>query len=333
MTLPDQNKLFNNISQEYNDIKESITRITESDQALISMFFEKPNTKSQENLRLNFEDSFEYIRLYFNSGRYQGYKFHDNKNLIIFALEKKKKPHFKLFKPLGPNGTKKIPEIVGALSSITDYPIQLVCLNNTHLKALKNNPQIQIKNIKEFSYYIYDLNQLNNLRGNRWKNVRQKITAFKKTYPKLTTQQLSPDNYEETIHFIGAWRRQLLSRRGLSYANLEKNKFAAQYYSVKNDISNIWSTVYRLSGRVVAFQMLYRLGETEAAHAIGLADTEVKNLSEFTQVQIWEELLRAGIRYINDGPSWRPGLDRYKQKFNPISSQQVFECKLSIVKD
>jgi hypothetical protein len=99
-------------------------------------------------------------------------------------------------------------------------------------------------------------------------------------------------------------------------------------FSSKNDFQNVWGMVYRLRGRVVAFQLLYRLGPDAAAHAIGLALNEIKGLSETTQVQIWELLYNQGIRFINDGPSWRPGLERYKKKFNPIKSQKVFECKL-----
>jgi len=78
-----------------------------------------------------------------------------------------------------------------------------------------------MKNIKEFNYWIYDLNTMNDLHGIKWKNVRQKISAFHNNNPKLKIEQLSKNNYEDVIHFIGEWRRTLLSKRGLSYANLK----------------------------------------------------------------------------------------------------------------
>jgi len=306
-----------------------LSPLTDKDEKLYRTYITAQDTYIENKLNINFEDSFEYIRMYFNSGRYQGFKYFDEENLIIIALEKKKKPRFKLFKPLGPSALEIIPKITETLASISKYPVQIVCLDNESLSAIKKNDQLKVKNIKEFNYYIYDLSQLRDLSGNKWKNVRQKIANFNKNYPKLKTEKLSPDNYRQVIHFIGAWRRYLLNKRNFSYSNLEKNKFAAEYYSTKNDFKNIWSVVFRLAGRVVAFQLLYRLGKDSAAHAIGLADTDLKGLSEFTQVHIWKELAHAGIKYINDGPSWRPGLDRYKRKFNPMAEQQIFECKIS----
>ncbi|MFW9874769.1 MAG: phosphatidylglycerol lysyltransferase domain-containing protein [Candidatus Thorarchaeota archaeon] len=233
-----------------------------------------------------------------------------------------------MLRPLGKGALDKLPDVIAVLNSNSTEHIQIVCLNNEDLKVLKKNKRLEIKSIKEFNYFIYDLDTMNDLRGVKWKNVRQKISTFRKNHPKLKIEHLSKNNYEDVIHFIGAWRRTLLSKRGLSYSNLEKNKFAAKYYSDKNDFKNIWSTVYRLSKRVVAFQLLYRLGPNSAAHAIGLADTSIPGLSETTQINIWEQLQDQRIRYINDGPSWRVGLDRYKRKFNPISAQKVFECKL-----
>jgi len=144
----------------------------------------------------------------------------------------------------------------------------------------------------------------------------------------LKPERLNDENLNDVVHFIGAWRRQLISKKGISYSNLEKNRDAVKYYSYKNDFDNIWSTVYRLGGRVVAVQLLYRLNKNSAAHAIGLADNSITGLSEATQIDIWQKLNEGGIRYINDGPSWRQGLDRYKKKFNPISAQKLFECKI-----
>jgi hypothetical protein len=310
------------------ELLQFISPITDNDRELMTSFFSKPKTGSIDGLQINFEDSFEYIRLYFTTGRYQGFKYYDNENLIIFGLEKKKKPHFKMFKPLGLSVKRKLPRLVKALLSITDYPIHIVCLSKEDLRDIKKMSEFEVKNIKEFNYYIYDLNQLGDLSGNRWKNVRQKIARFNRSYPKLKIEHLTPENSESVVHFIGAWRRYLLSSRGHSYANLEKNKFAMKYYSDKNDFKNIWATIYKLKNRVVGVQLLYRLGIDSAAHAIGLADANFPGLAESTQVDIWNTLLDHGIRYINDGASWRQGLDRYKRKFNPVSIQTVFECKI-----
>jgi hypothetical protein len=310
------------------ELSQNITSITDQDRELITSYLFKTSKKSSEQLNINFEDSFEYIRLYFSSGPYIGFKYLKEENLIIFAIENPKKPHFKVFKPLGKNVFKIFPKIISALSTSTKYPIQVVCLSNKDLKDLNRIKDLMIKNIKEFKYYIYDLSQLGDLSGNIWKNVRQKVNQFNHYYPKVKTELLNIKNCSESVHFIGAWRRELLNKRGYSYANLDKNKYAVNYYADKNDLKNIWAYIYRLKGRIVAVQLLYRLGADSAAHVIGLADTEIKGLAEATQVDTWKNVFKLGIRYINDGASWRPGLEQYKRKFNPISFQRIFECKL-----
>ena len=331
--MKDFNKIFTQMDENYHKIIKFVTPISDSDIELFESFFAQPVIKPINKFRLNFEDSFEYIRMYFNSGRFSGFKFYDNNSLIIFAIEKKKKLHFKVLKPFGPNSIQKLVEIIKVLSYQTKFPVQVVCLNNDQLKALKNSSELILTNIKEFNYYIYDLKTLNDLHGNCWKNVRQKVTAFNSNYPKnkFKIERLNLDNCRETVHFIGGWRRELIARRELSYANLEKNKFAAQYFADKNDFDHIWSTVYRHRGSVVAFQLLYRLGPTAAGHAIGLADTNIKGLAEASQVDIWKQVYNCGIRFINDGPSWRPGLERYKKKFNPLLIQKVYECKVKSI--
>jgi hypothetical protein len=324
----EQNSFIEQLQKLNPELSQHISPITDNDNELITSFFQKPSTDSKDSIKINFEDSFEYIRLYFNSGRYQGFKFYDNESLLIFAIESKKKPHFKLFKPIGTRALKKLLELIKILSNFTNYSIQMVCMNNNELKEIKKIKQLDLKNIKEFNYYIYDLEMPNDLRGNHWKNVRQKIKSFNKNHPKLKTQKLSPENCTKALHFIGNWRRELLDKRGHSYTNLEKNKFAVQYYADKNDFKNIWGTIYKLHGRVVAVQLLYRLGENSAAHAIGIADTEFSGLAEATQIDCWKQVYDCGIRFVNDGASWRAGLNLYKRKFNPIGAQKVYECKI-----
>ena len=188
--IHDKLDIIDQLEKTQNKIIEFLSPITEKDKDPYLSFIEKPKSE----LSNKFEDSFEYIRMYFNSGRYQGFKYYDNEDLIIFALEKKKKTHFKIFKPIGEGAFQKLPYVVAALNSISPEYIQTVCLDNEDLKALKKNKRLEIKNIKEFNYWIYDLETLNDLRGIKWKNVRQKISAFSKNHQKLKIERLNKSN-------------------------------------------------------------------------------------------------------------------------------------------
>jgi hypothetical protein len=197
------------------------------------------------------------------------------------------------------------------------------------LKTIK--AQIAIKKIKSFEYYIYDLDESLDLKGNKWRNVRQKFNTFQKNHPKVKSTPLTTENSKKVLHFISAWRTDTAATRGFSYVDIDKNKAAARHYQNKIDHEGLWAKAYYIHGNVEAFQLLYRIltpagSESAGAHAIGMANNRIPGLSEYSQIDIWRQLGQKGIRYVNDGPSWRTGLKRYKQKFNPCGVQKVYEC-------
>ncbi|MCK5562049.1 MAG: DUF2156 domain-containing protein [Thermoplasmata archaeon] len=311
---------------------ENISKTTEEDKLRFELYLNKTKPVKPG---INYEDSFEYIRMYFNLGKFQGYKLYDEDNLIFFArYGTAKKLHFKVFKPLGEdltNSIKVLVQLVEALKCTTSTPITITCLTPTHLQALKK--QINVKKINSFDYYIYDLEDLAGLKGTKWKNVRQKLNTFQKNHPIVKCAALTPENSKKILHFVSAWRKTAATARGFSYVDIDKNKASVRYYQDISDVENLWTRAYYIHGKVEAFQLLYRIltpasSERACAHAIGMANNRISGLSEYSQVDTWRALKEEGVKYINDGPSWRPGLKRYKQKFNPCGAQQVYECNV-----
>jgi hypothetical protein len=309
---------------------ENISAVTENDRSLFESYL---NNTPVEKPGINYENSFEYIQMYFNLGKFQAYKYLDNSVLVLFGLSGTgNKTHVKLFKPLGSDldtGLGIFIDMVTAMKKTITTPITLTCLSNHHFKKLKSS--IPIKKVKSFDYYIYDTSDIAGLKGNKWKNVRQKINSFKTNYPKVRIEDLNDKNFKKVIHFISEWRGDAI-KRGFSYIDVAKNKLGVKYYQNKIDNKNLWSRVYYIKGKVESFQLSYRLiTQTDAnacGHTIGVANNDIPGLSEYTQIDMWRHMEQSGIRYINDGPSWRPGLKRYKSKFNPCDIQQVIECTL-----
>jgi len=273
---------------------------------------------------INFEDSFEYIRLYFDSGEWTGRRYYDGKNLIFFAeTGDDNKPatlRYKVSKPLGAEPVAALEALVEILKARTDGPIKVAGLPKeiaNELKCVKK---------KQFRYNIYDLAEFGDLSGQRWKNVRQKITKFEKSNSSVRVEKLDADNCENVVHLIASWRKEALTERGFSFTQVEKAKFAARYYADKVDNNNIWAYVYFVGGKAAGFEMLYRIGSAAAANPIGFTELTFSGLAEFAQVHVWREAVKNGIRYINDGPSWRRSLEKFKRKFNPVDEQLVIEC-------
>jgi hypothetical protein len=297
-----------------------ILPLSPEDEELFYSFI-KPNESNT-----NFEDSYEYIRLYFNSGEWSGYRFDNGKTFVFFAkagdTEKPATLRYKIGKPLGAEPVAALEALVEVLKSRTGNQIQVVCLPKDIANELKGVKK------KQFRYFIYDLDELGELSGQKWKNVRQKLTKFEKDNRSVRVEELDSDNSENVVHLISSWRKEALMIRGFSYTQVEKAKFAARYYADKIDNKNIWAYVYIVGGKTAGFELLYRIGRDAAANPIGFTELAIDGLAEYAQVHAWQEVAKSGIRYVNDGPSWRRSLEAYKRKFNPITEQLVIECYL-----
>jgi hypothetical protein len=309
-------------------IIKNISPITDEDRALFNQYIDRT---SIEKPGINYENSFEYVQMYFNLGKFNGYKYLEKNVLIIFGeAGTGKKVHIKIFKPLSSNQRKSLDvltNLIHELKKVTQNQITITFLMNKQLNKLKN--QLPINKIKHFEYYLYDLSIMDELKGTKWKNVRQKINTFKKVFPKVRVENLNEMNSKKVIHFISEWRKDAAGR-GFSYIDVAKSKYAVKQYRTKIDNENIWSRVYYLHGKIEAFQLLYKIltpsSISACGHAIGIANNDIAGLSEYAQVDTWRYVKEYGVRYVNDGPSWRPGLIRYKKKFNPYGSQHVIEC-------
>lgn len=297
---------------------DKISPLSEAEEAL----FYKFNPLSKE--RTNFEDSYEYIRLYFDAGEWRGSRFFDGESLLFFARagseDKPDTVRYKIAKPLGAEPVVKLTSLVERLRGVTTQSITIVCLP----AAVAN--QLEGFRKKQFRYLVYETAGLADLKGQHWKSVRQKITKFKREHGQVRIEKLNESNSTKVVHLIADWRRSALHERGHSYTQIDKAKFAARYYADKIDGKNLWGNVYFIEGRAAAFQFLYRVGANAAANPIGITDISIDGLAEYSQVHSWREAAESGIKYINDGPSWRKSLEQFKRKFNPVEEQLVVEC-------
>ena len=234
----------------------------------------------------------------------------------------------KMFKPLGAKPVMTLRKLVKILKDISDNQIQIVCLPPKVANRLQDWKR------KQFRYLVFDVDDMEGLAGQKWKNVRQKVSRFERDNRSIRVESLSERNSGKVVHFISKWRREALDTRGFSYAQVDKARFAAKFYAdrinryhdQKKPDQKIWAYVYFVGGRVSAFQVLYRLGERSAANPVGMADTHIYGLAEYSQVHAWTQAQLNGIKYINDGPSWRRSLEAYKRKFNPVGEQLVIEA-------
>lgn len=289
-----------------------ISKVTDDDRDLFESYIHPSKPR--------FENSFDFIKIYFDNGRNVAYKYCNDENLIFFSKMGKNRIRHQISKPLGEDVIDKSLSLHSHLKTVSDGDLFIRDLDEDLVREL------DCEKIRRFEQFIYDLKEINDLKGSRWRNVRQKINRFQKDHKEVRIRKLNKDNYKDAVHLIGAWRKHGLEERGFSYSDIKKNLFTARYYSDKIDDENIWSYIYYIKSRPVSFQFLYRVSDDSAAHSIGISNIDFEGLSEFSQIDTWLMVKDCGIRLINDGYTWSNKLRTYKKKFNPMGKEIVYWC-------
>ena len=286
----------------------------------------EPGTNSRSNgitasTVPSFCHSYRHYCLYYDNGYHHGYKFYDGHVLIPFSTSGSSYQTLRVSRPWGGSSQfSQIETYVSFLDSLQKLSHRRIEIRDLPLH-ISNSLELEKK--KQFRHLIYDLSTPLELTGHEWSNVRQKITHFQKAHPKVRVEKLNPENATAVVHFISEWAKNARSMRGFSYTDTTKDRYAARTYS-REPREDVWATVYKIEGRVVSFQLLYSIGSDAAAHAIGLAAGWIPGLSEYAQWDTWRRARERGIRWINDGYSWRRSLTDYKEKFNPRGFDLVY---------
>lgn len=186
-----------------------------------------------------------------------------------------------------------------------------------------------VRSLKEIHYNIYDIQKTIEHRGRSFENLRWHLNRFARDGHRVEAAPLG-EARSEVIHLIGEWRRRALKDRNFSYVDVASDKFGANYPGDPQ----ILSRVLRVDDKIAAFNLGYPIGFSREkkvfAHAIGICDLSIPGLAEFSQVDLWEKVASLGYQYINDGPSWRKGLEAYKKKFRPISSKRYYWATIEL---
>ncbi len=188
-----------------------------------------------------------------------------------------------------------------------------------------------VRSIKEVYYNIYDIPKTIEHRGRSFSNLRWHLNRFERCGHRVEEVPIREAS-SQVIHLIGDWRRKALKDRNFSYVDVASDKFGANFPDNPHTISK----VLKVDGKVAAFNYGYPIGFSQQknifAHAVGISDLSIPALAEFAQMDFWQEVADLGYRYMNDGPSWRKGLEVYKKKFRPISSKRYYWAIIEVRK-
>ncbi len=206
----------------------------------------------------------------------------------------------------------------------------------------KNNGRFQLSKLKELNYNLYNLKKSMENRGREFSNLRWHLNSFKKEGHRVEAVPIHQYR-EEVEHLIGQWRSERLSSTNQSFFDIRSDKMAVALAHDLDGEDNVQdfhtpiSRVLKVDGKVAAFNFGYPLGlfseSNVFAHAVGIADVKIPHLSEYAQMDFWKEVHDKGYLLINDGPTWRTELHRYKNKFRPEERMRFYWARMKILNE
>ncbi len=207
----------------------------------------------------------------------------------------------------------------------------------------KDKYVFKIASLKELKYSIYGIDEVLELSGSKFANLRWHLNKFSKGGYKVEVKKLK-DNVKPVIHLIGKWRSRAVKSRGFSFADTRSDKLAAKLLSISKEFfktggvvgpESVISRVLQIDGKIASFNLGFPLGiyakQNVFAHTVGISDLSIPHLAEYAQYDFWREIKKEGYKYVNDGPSWRDSLKIYKNKFRPLSKKRYYWSKLSLI--
>jgi hypothetical protein len=177
----------------------------------------------------------------------------------------------------------------------------------------------------KYPIHILDVEAVVFLKGKGYAQIRQRINQLKTEHCTIKDIQNEVD-YTIVLNMVKSWIEEFPydeyseedliqpTKMLLSIMNSKKLKICGQiiYYKEKPAAYCIWEENKNIAN---AFAMA--------------AERKIPGLAEYNIVIMCKKLLNNGIKEVNIGGSETDGLNRYKKKFSPVKSIQLYSCEIN----
>lgn len=177
----------------------------------------------------------------------------------------------------------------------------------------------------KYPIHILDVEAVVFLKGKGYAQIRQRINQLKTEQCTVKDIQ-NEEDHKLVLNMVNNWIEEFPydeyseedliqpTKMLLSIMNNKKLKVCGQiiYYKGKPAAYCIWEENNNIAN---AFAMA--------------AERKIPGLAEYNIVMMCKKLLNKGIKRVNIGGSETDGLNRYKKKFFPVKSIQLYSCEIN----
>jgi len=232
------------------------------------------------------------------------YEYIDNCLCIYYKINKETRL---FYPPL--NGNDKI--LKKALQNCNNKSIPYVYENyETKNKKIKSNPD-----------YIFDLKEIVELKGSKYKRERNSITAFKKKYNYIF-RKAKKEDIENIIKFNKKWTKQKRENGEITWDTGYTESV------IKNMLDDCISYIVEIDNKIVGYFIGCHLNKDYCCAYARKSDIKYVGLSDFLFVEGYKLMKDLGYKYGNDsGDVGNKGLKKFKMGYNPVKFIQNYKIE------
>jgi hypothetical protein len=184
----------------------------------------------------------------------------------------------------------------------------------------------KVREQKDFEDYIYAVDDLAHLKGNKYSKKRNLIHQFKRSYlyrGRVQIEDITPAFVPECIDFLDKWCAERdcdMDKDDILYC-----EYQAAINMIENiDLFEVRGILLRIDGEVSAFGIASRLTDDMGVLHFEKAFARVKGLYQYFDSECARRLFK-GYTYINKESDMNiPGLARAKKSYHPIMTVKSY---------
>ncbi|ACS80389.1 DUF2156 domain-containing protein [Maridesulfovibrio salexigens] len=191
-----------------------------------------------------------------------------------------------------------------------------------HLKEIFGD-KIEITENRDHFDYIYSVQELIELRGNRFHKKKNLYRQFMKKYD-YEYREITPDCVEEVLEMQLEWYR-WQEEKNFSPALVAENEAIAKVLKEMDTIKNLTGGTLRIDNRIIAYTIAEPLGEDTIVIHFEKGNTYFKGVYQAIN-QMFLENNASDKKFVNrEQDLGEPGLRKAKESYNPVHFMKKYE--------
>ena len=209
---------------------------------------------------------------------------------------------------------------------INEKPIKFICVDQKTLTKLEDRYKGGLKSSfnRDFSDYIYDIEEIKTFKGKKFSGQRNHINSFKREYPNYEYKKISPQDYPKIKAFLKEYDKQYPNKKKIEKREFEFTSVLLEY--LKN--SNLFGGYIQIDGKVVAISIGEYVGNNLVIH-VEKALLKYRGAYPLMFNEFTNHNYKEGIKFVNrQDDSGDLGLRTSKTQYKPIKLENKYYVEI-----